>query len=115
MVLSKKYLEYLAKFAIEEVNVCSKMDVRSWKLHLRIADYTILDNYEEMVKQSLLFIDKLRVGDKSGFEEILSKRRESASRDKKRYWRILCDQGDPLLLYIDPYCLSLNTFRERRI
>ena len=102
MVLSKKYLEYLAKFAIEEVNVCSKMDVRSWKLHLRIADYTILDNYKEMVKQSLLFIDKLRVGDKSGFEEILSKRRESASRDKKRYWRILCDQGDPLPLIHRP-------------
>lgn len=114
MVLSKKYLGYMSRFTIEEVDACNKIDVRSWKLHLRIADYTILDSYEEMVKLSLLFIDKLKIGDRSGSKEILDKRREFASRDKKRYWRILCVQGNPFLLYIDPLLFISKHFTRKK-
>jgi len=32
------------------VRACKEMDLQSWKLHLRIADYTALDFYERVLE-----------------------------------------------------------------
>lgn len=98
MVVGEKYLEYLQQLSISTVYACKDMDTASWKLHMRIADYTILDFYEECVSEVLEAIES------KSFEKLVSIARARVSRvekDKKRYWRVMCESGRPLLYYVD--------------
>jgi len=107
-IASEKYLAEASRITVNTINVCRELSVNEWKLHLRIADYTILDSYGETVELALKYIN-------SGENRILSERAEIARRDSRRYWRIKCDQGKPFLLYLDPLILARNNTRVREL
>ncbi len=92
--------------AIEVVRICKdkKMDVKQWKLHLRIADYTILDFYNKSVEESMKILEYVAKSniDSKEVKDILDKRLDRVKKDTKRYWRIKCSEGKPFLYYIDP-------------
>lgn len=100
LVLSDKYLREVMRYSAGAVQVCKELDNKDWKLHLRIADYTILDSYEEMVEKSMVYIRS--ISDAKTREKVLAERRAFAERDSRRYWRIACKEGSPFLIYLDP-------------
>lgn len=102
LIVGRKLFESLLPLASGSITVCGELDLRSWKLHLRIADYTILDWYEECVDEALAVI---RGSDPI---PILEKRVSRVKGDAKRYWRVRCEEGEPLLLYVDNLALALR-------
>ena len=102
-MIGSSFKSYIEENSIEIVRTCKEMDIKSWKLHLRIADYTILDMYEENVCEALRIISGLKSKSMklSELEEILRNRVARVQRDVKRYWRIKCDEGRPFLYYVD--------------
>ncbi len=100
LVLSEDYLRMVRRYSLGEVRVCKELGDREWKLHLRIADYSILDSYEGMVEKSIEYVRA--PGDDEVRERVLAERREFVARDSRRYWRIACESGEPFLLYLDP-------------
>ena len=96
ILVGESYREDLEKLAADVVKVCRELNVREWKLHLRIADYTVLDFYEEAVDEALRALEE-----PSLVERLLEERKERISTDKRRYWRISCEDGRPFLYYID--------------
>ena len=98
MIISEKYVELIDKIAVHKVKVRGSLDISSWKLHMRIADYSILDSYEELVVESMKVIEgKVDVG------SILKLRHERILRDEKRYWRFKDLEGNEwtFLYYVD--------------
>jgi len=53
MVIGEKYAEALSEMSIEVVKTCREMSINDWKLHMRMADYTILDMYEFSIISAL--------------------------------------------------------------
>ncbi|MEM3981230.1 MAG: hypothetical protein QXQ34_02595 [Thermofilum sp.] len=100
LLIGEKLFESLIPLASGAVLTCKEMDKRLWKLHLRIADYTILDFYEECIDEAL----EVLAG--SDPEPLLRNRLERVRRDAKRYWRVRCEEGRPLLLYVDNLALA---------
>ncbi len=100
LILSEKYLREASKYSAGVVRACKKLDNKDWKLHLRIADYTILDSYEAMVRGSMEYIRG--ISDEGVRRGVLAERRAFTKKDARRYWRIACEEGDPFLLYLDP-------------
>lgn len=102
IAIGTTYFEELMSLATDAVYVCKDMDASYWKLHLRIADYSILDFYRECVDEMLNILlspnPKLR---SELLTDVIKSRGSRISRDKKRYWRISCDKGKPFLLYVD--------------
>ena len=83
--------------SVSEVKTKEELGDRDWRLHLRIADYTVLDFYTWAVRQAYEGLkEKKRV------EDLLRERKERIERDKKRYWRIGGEGGRTFLLYLDP-------------
>lgn len=103
LLIGERYLEGAAKLAVGSVKVCREMDTASWKLHLRIADYTVLDFYEKCVDEALSILEG------ADPQPTLESRLERVKRDAKRYWRIACAEGRPFLLYIDNLKLAVET------
>ncbi len=97
-MLSESIIDKINTMILDVVYTCKDLDIRDWKLHMRIADYSIVDWYEETVD---LAIEFLETRDRDKQITILDKRREMASRDKKRYWRISCEKGRVFMYYID--------------
>ena len=71
---------------------------------MRIADYTVLDFYTWAVRQAFT---RIKEGKDIGF--ILKERREKIEKDKKRYWRIIDEEGKPFLFYIDMLDIAHRT------
>lgn len=86
-----------------QVNIDRELTDKEWKLHMRIADYTVLDFYTWAVRQAFTQIKEERE-----IDAILKERREKIEKDKKRYWRIEKEKGDPFLFYIDPLAIAHN-------
>jgi len=107
-IASEKYLAEASRITVSTINVCRELSANEWKLHLRIADYTILDSYGETVELALKYIN-------SGEKRILGERAEIAMRDSRRYWRIKCDQGKSFLLYLDPLILARDNARVKEL
>ncbi|MEZ0394535.1 MAG: hypothetical protein ABWK00_05800 [Desulfurococcaceae archaeon] len=99
ILIGNNYLGEAKSLSISSVETCRELSLSEWKLHMRIADYTILDMYEWSVSSALKALEELRTGHVPS--EILSERRRAVERDKKRYWRISCSGGRPFLLYVD--------------
>ena len=108
IVIGNRYSGYLKEVSTDVVNVCKDMDTNSWKLHLRIADYTILDIYEASVGEVLNAIEK--GVSRELLEKISDGRRSVIEADKKRYWRIACDSGKPFLYYVDMVNIVLRYY-----
>jgi len=96
IVVGTAFLEEFRELSVDRVLVCKEMDLESWRLHLRIADYVILDFYERAVDEALEAIS--RVADVSA---LLGERAKRVSADRKRFWRIICDEEREFLLYVD--------------
>lgn len=94
--LGSSLQEELRDLCIDEVQTRMELGDRDWRLHLRIADYSVLDLYRWSTEHARL----LWRGELTGFAEA---RRERISRDRRRYWRL--QRGDappkPFLWYID--------------
>lgn len=96
MLVGDRYRGYLEELATDAIVVCRELSIGEWKLHLRIADYTVLDFYEESVDEALKALEE-----PSYIDRLLEGRRARISRDRRRYWRISCEGGRPFLYYID--------------
>jgi len=96
IVVGTAFLEELRRLSVDRVLVCKEMDLESWRLHLRIADYVILDFYERAVDEALEAIKG-----RSDIGVLLGERAKRVSADKKRFWRIMCGEGREFLLYVD--------------
>jgi len=84
---------------ITEVKTTKELTDKDWKLHMRIADYTILDFYTWSTGNAKEAV-------KSGeLEEALHERREKIEKDVRRYWRILENEGRTFLAYVDPLAI----------
>jgi len=109
LLIGEKYVGDAAKLAVGSVRVCKEMDTASWKLHLRIADYTALDFYERCVDEALAVLGGANP------QPVLGSRLERVERDAKRYWRIACPEGRPFLLYVDNLKLAVETGVHKRL
>ncbi len=111
IVVGSTYIEYIKQLAQATVYTCKEMDTNSWKLHLRIADYTILDFYERAVTESLgiLLAENKQL---ESVNAVLEERSKRILEDTKRYWRLRCEEGEqpirPFLFYIDNLRLFVN-------
>lgn len=109
MVIGFSYLNYFKNLATDTVNICKDLDINSWKLHLRIADYAILDFYRECVEEMVIMLRHYDINEKAKLlKEIVMNRKIRILKDKKRYWRIACNNGKPFLFYIDMGVLVYN-------
>ena len=101
--IALSYKDKLEKFAIEKIFICNSMDNKEIKLHLRIADYTILDLYRERVLENMRIIEIIKSKEFSNkeIENLFKTRSKLIKKDLKRYWRIKCERGMIFLLYID--------------
>jgi hypothetical protein len=109
LLIGRSYLEHLTSLAAGVVKVCKEMDTQSWKLHLRIADYSVLDFYEQCVDEALSVIE--------GAEPLplLEARSERVRRDARRYWRVACDSGEVFLVYVDNLSLAFQAGLHRGV
>lgn len=109
MLIGERYLEEASRLAVGSVRVCKEMDTASWKLHLRIADYTALDFYEKCVDEAFSILNG------ADPQPVLKSRGERVKRDMKRYWRIACPEGRPLLFYVDNLKLAVEAGVHKRL
>ncbi len=100
-MLGDRRLSLLQSLASHVVYRCRRMDLRSWRLHMRIASYSILDMYADCLEEALDVIRGARA-----LGEVLVERRSRVERDARRYWRISCTGGTPFLLYLDLLALA---------
>jgi hypothetical protein len=109
LLIGERYLEDTARIAVGSVRVCREMDAGSWKLHLRIADYTALDFYEKCVDEAFSILGG------ADPQPVLKSRVERVKRDMKRYWRIACPEGRPFLSYVDNLKLAVEAGVHKRL
>ena len=98
LAVGEKAAGELAPLTVERVDSRVSLDDRGWKLHFRIADYTVLDAYEWSVTHAeKLWKPRLNL------EAFRKERASKIKADVKRYWRL--NEGEekpkPFLLYID--------------
>jgi len=108
LVIGNKVHDLIHSIGIDHVYTNKMIDVKDWKLHLRIADYTILDMYEECVMENIEALKCFRLGNTDCVKKIIGERCNRVRNDKKRYWRIISNKGRLFLTYIDPLNILLN-------
>jgi hypothetical protein len=98
LVVGGRAQEAIAKLAVDVVEARRDLDLRLWKLHLRIADYTVLDLYAWSTEH----VEALLRGE-VGLSEFREAREARIRRDKARYWRLTKAEGRPwrFLYYLD--------------
>ncbi len=83
IAFGEEVIREVTELAIHVVNSKVRLDNQYMKLHLRIADYSILDAYEADIE----LLRKLWLGHVSPREYVRRKEVE-VSKDAKRYWRL---------------------------
>ncbi|MEM4699658.1 MAG: hypothetical protein QXT74_01750 [Candidatus Nezhaarchaeales archaeon] len=98
LVVGRRAVEGVARLATDFVESRLDMDLRQWKLHLRIADYTVLDLYRWSTEHAEALLEG-----RVGLQEFRREREARIRRDKARYWRLTRAEGAPwkFLFYID--------------
>jgi len=98
LLIGRRVQEEASRLAVDVVESRRKLDLKMWKLHLRIADYTVLDLY----RWSTEHVEALLRGE-VGLEEFRRERLAKIRRDKARYWRLTKAEGEPwsFLYYLD--------------
>ncbi len=109
LLLSPKHFSVLEKYAVKTIYVCKELDNKDWKLHLRIADYTILDMYEYSISRAARILESLRQRNLLNRENVLNEAKTKCAIDAKRYWRIKCNSGKKFMVYIDNLSLYLES------
>lgn len=105
LMIGDRFHEYVSAYSTDVVYTCKELSLSDWKLHLRIADYSILDMYEQSIDEVYVLLDKHEI---TKVEDLLKARATRVSRDKKRYWRLLCEKGRPFLYYVDLFKLAVE-------
>ncbi|MEM4576486.1 MAG: hypothetical protein QW701_03350 [Candidatus Nezhaarchaeales archaeon] len=98
LVLGPKAQSSVKDIAVDEVIARAKISLNDWKLHLRIADYSVLDLYEWSTTQAQkLWLQGINV------EELIRERIAAIKKDEKRYWRLQRGEEEPkaFLAYLD--------------
>ncbi|MEM2289150.1 MAG: hypothetical protein QXK27_00935 [Candidatus Hadarchaeales archaeon] len=96
LALGERGPKLLEPLGADRVESKIEPSLRDLKLHLRIADYSVLDLYQWSVENAKQLWRK-NPGD------LVKERAERITRDKKRYWRLQRGSRKPtdFLLYID--------------
>ena len=89
----------LGALIVDNVLVDRELTDKEYKLHMRIADYTVLDFYLWATSRAREAILALARG--QDISAILAERKERVEKDKRRYWRVMSEEGRPLVLYLD--------------
>lgn len=87
----------LIKIASDSVYSRLKLDDKLWKLHLRIADYSVLDLYNWSTSHAE------RLWKRANYSRFIAERRDRIISDKRRYWRLQkgeCQEW-PFIIYVD--------------
>jgi len=116
MVLGEGSVEDLSPIAIGEVPIERELTDKEYKLHFRIADYTVLDFYLWATSSAQEALRAFSMGE--DIEDKLREREERVEKDRKRYWRIISEQGRPFVLYLDllpTLVAKLNPGRAREL
>ncbi len=96
--VGKNVIDLLEPLEVDRVESRVELKPRDLKLHMRIADYSVLDLYQWSVEGAR------RLWHVRDPHELVRERRERIAGDKRRYWRL--QRGDtspsPFLLYVDP-------------
>ncbi|MEM4810110.1 MAG: hypothetical protein QW249_06320 [Desulfurococcaceae archaeon] len=107
IMIGDTYLDELMEISINTVNTCRELNTNEWKLHLRIADYSVLDMYEWSIENARYVVSSLKTN--KDFTNALVERYRRIEKDRKRYWRIMCNEGRQVfVLYIDMLKLVMN-------
>ena len=114
-MLTAKYLDEIDSICVEKVRTCKELDDGSWKLHLRIADYAILDMYERCIEENIKVLNLLKSNSVEEINKVLEERIARVKKDKKRYWRIICDSGKIFLYYVDLLRIFIDVIRKEKI
>jgi len=119
MNIDYAYDEEFEKISIADIYVGSALDNKSWKLHFRIADYTILDFYRLAVEEAMDIIRILKSSenniDHTYIDRVLDERANRISKDIKRYWRIKSSKGIRFLTYIDNLKLLIHGYKSGKV
>ena len=99
LALGERSVEELRPLVLDQVMVGRGLSDRDYKLHMRIADYTVLDFYPWSTASAMRALELLAEG--TAPDEVMADRREKVGEDKRRYWRISAEEGRPFLLYLD--------------
>jgi len=110
---------FILGLATRVVKTVVKLNNALLKLHMRIADYSILDYYVK----NLELLERLWRGELSG-KEFAELRKDMVVKDSKRYWRLTTQPGkggkrgagkvevleepQPFLAYVDPLSLLVR-------
>lgn len=99
LVLGRDCARELAPLVVDVVRVGRDLTDKDYKLHMRIADYTVLDFYPWATASARQALMALAQG--LGAADILEERRRRIAQDKRRYWRVMSEGGRDFLLYLD--------------
>jgi len=99
IVLDGRCLRDLEPITVDRVLVKGPLTDRDYKLHMRIADYTVLDFYRWATSGALEALRKVSGG--LDVSDLVEERVKKVKDDKKRFWRIMSGKGSPFLLYLD--------------
>ena len=99
LVLGQGSCADLAPLVVDEVLVKRELTDKEYKLHMRIADYTVLDFYLWATSLAGEALGALARG--GDVRAMLAERRERIEKDKRRYWRVRAGEGRALVLYLD--------------
>lgn len=108
--ISYSYENDISKISICNVYVKDSLDEKSWKLHFRISDYSILDFYKQAVDESMDIIKLLNRGSLNDeyVKRVITEREKRIYKDINRYWRVKSEKGIKFLSYIDNLKLILD-------
>ncbi|RLF20368.1 MAG: hypothetical protein DRN15_09200 [Thermoprotei archaeon] len=113
IVIGSRSLEDLKDFLIDMVRTREELKDHEIKLHLRIVDYSVLDMYswsttnaEEILKAYIK---------REPYEKYLRKRKDKIRADKRRFWRIVEEEGEPTIIYLDILPLMLRRLKRESI
>ncbi len=108
-VVGSRYSGFVDECSIGSVYVSRELSDRDWKLHLRIADYSITDMYLDCIEEACRALECMVSGDSGCVEDIIRGRVERVYKDMKRYWRIKSGEGTVFLSYIDLLKILYNS------
>jgi len=96
IALGRWAADALEPLTVDRVQTLTPLDDRGWRLHLRIADYSVLDLYRWSTAHA-------RGLWRGPGEDFLGERRRRIARDRRRYWRLQAGPGPerPFLRYLD--------------
>jgi len=112
MVIGNKYAQVLEKLGVASIKISRELSTQEWKLHMRIADYSILDSYEKCIEEGIKAINAAKEGNENVINNILRDREVRVLKDMSRYWRIRSDTGKTFLIYIDVLKLIKDELRS---